>query len=400
MIQKKFYKTIKVLVDGDGGEMPFYIENIDTQAGTFKMTEGGDRWSNLDLYYRLDNGNWTKYNIENNHIGVEVQPGQKLYLKGDNPQGFGNSLNSSARFQLRREGTPLRCNVGGYITSLMASMNSKAITTIPDNAFAWLLGGTYEGDTLKVISAKDMRTDNIKTVNNSSFQGLFCWNVTLVDAPSFSNVRITAGDAFDRVFTHCRSLVIAPTFENVEIVGYQSFQEAFTNCTSLVTAPTFEKLTTIGGDATFRYAFQNCTSLVTAPIFGRVTKCTQRTFESIFKDCTSLQVPPTFENLTGGEWYCLIESFKGCTALKVTPNLRNYHLNGCEEFNEAFMDCTSLQTIYAPRGGWWDVVWVENTTNNWVNGVSANGTFYKRRGLDIPTGVNGIPEGWNVIEED
>ena len=39
-----------------------------------------------------------------------------------------------------------------------------------------------------------------------------------------------------------------------------------------------------------------------------------------------------------------------------------------------------------------------NSTTRWLNGVSATGDFYNLGGATIPTGVNGIPSGWTVID--
>lgn len=35
--------------------------------------------------------------------------------------------------------------------------------------------------------------------------------------------------------------------------------------------------------------------------------------------------------------------------------------------------------------------------NVWVEGVSSTGTFEKKAGATLPTGNNGIPSGWTVI---
>ncbi len=34
----------------------------------------------------------------------------------------------------------------------------------------------------------------------------------------------------------------------------------------------------------------------------------------------------------------------------------------------------------------------------WMSGVSGSGTFYKAPGVDYPSGANGIPNGWTVVE--
>jgi hypothetical protein len=38
--------------------------------------------------------------------------------------------------------------------------------------------------------------------------------------------------------------------------------------------------------------------------------------------------------------------------------------------------------------------------NNWVNSVAPTGTFVKLSNTELPTGTDGIPEGWTVINDD
>ena len=39
-----------------------------------------------------------------------------------------------------------------------------------------------------------------------------------------------------------------------------------------------------------------------------------------------------------------------------------------------------------------------NCLQSWVSGVAASGTFTKNSSTSIPTGINGIPSGWNVVQ--
>jgi hypothetical protein len=50
--------------------------------------------------------------------------------------------------------------------------------------------------------------------------------------------------------------------------------------------------------------------------------------------------------------------------------------------------------VYAPNITTWD----ESVFRDWLLNASSSGTFYKPKGLEIPTGASGIPEGWNVVE--
>lgn len=313
MIQRKYYKTIRVIVDSDGGGTPFYIENVDTQTGYFGISKPYGVNYTPNLYYRIDNGEWFEYDVVN-LPRIEVPIGSKIYLKGNNTNGFNQSMVSTYQLKLYSSSTTTsdycKCNIGGYLTSLLALENFNLISNIPSCSFCSLFS-----DFKTLISAENLITSNITSVSSSSFY---------------------------TCFSTCKSLVIAPKFENITILPQQSFQGCFRECSSLVTPPTFENVTRVESSALIE-CFRNCSSLVTSP---------------------------TFENVTTVESY---------------------------GFRDCFSGCTSLGIIIAPRPSTWVLV---GAFYSWVTGVPTGGTFYKKKGLEIPTGVNGIPEGWTVVEED
>ena len=85
--------------------------------------------------------------------------------------------------------------------------------------------------------------------------------------------------------------------------------------------------------------------------------------------------------------------FEGCNSLIYSPKV---YANGQLGVNNSnmFNGCTSLNQIEC---------YIYNVPHavytNWVNGVASIGVFIKNHGLDLPTGVNGIPVGWIVEEE-
>ena len=86
--------------------------------------------------------------------------------------------------------------------------------------------------------------------------------------------------------------------------------------------------------------------------------------------------------------------FNNCQKLLKAPELPVETLTDrC--YKGMFSECTSLNYIKCLAT---DISAVE-CTNNWVSGVSPTGTFVKKAGVNWPTGVNGIPSGWTVIEE-
>ncbi|MBQ5664045.1 MAG: formylglycine-generating enzyme family protein [Bacteroidaceae bacterium] len=58
--------------------------------------------------------------------------------------------------------------------------------------------------------------------------------------------------------------------------------------------------------------------------------------------------------------------------------------NGCEKLNYIKMLATDISA--------------EDCLSNWTLGVSKTGTFVKASGVEIPSGISGIPSGWTVSE--
>lgn len=68
-----------------------------------------------------------------------------------------------------------------------------------------------------------------------------------------------------------------------------------------------------------------------------------------------------------------------------------------QAFRNFMAECTNLRHI------WCDAQVTGSTQNffpNWVNNVSATGTFVKRPNATWTTGTSGIPEGWTVEDAD
>lgn len=120
--------------------------------------------------------------------------------------------------------------------------------------------------------------------------------------------------------------------------------------------------------------FYGCTSLTTAPELPATT-LTVGCYGFMFRDCTSLTTAPELlapTPLTGYSSGSYIRMFEGCTNLNYIKCL-----------------ATSIGVGSSSRA-----------TNRWVDGVQTNsGTFIKDPNMTgWPTGINGIPENWTVID--
>ena len=97
-----------------------------------------------------------------------------------------------------------------------------------------------------------------------------------------------------------------------------------------------------------------------------------------------------------GDMGCYNSMFQNCTSLTTAPALpattlsrRCYEkmFEGCSNLNYIKMLATDISAY--------------GCLNNWVNGVSPTGTFVKNNDLeDIPSGVNGIPNGWAIVDNN
>ena len=115
-------------------------------------------------------------------------------------------------------------------------------------------------------------------------------------------------------------------------------------------------------------------------------------YQSMYRGCTALQVAPELP-ATRLSNFCYQYMFLGCTGLTAAPELPatslsaygyNGMFNGCSSLSYIKMLCTSVGN---------------SSLTGWVNGVAASGTFVKNAAMTtLPSGANGIPDGWTVID--
>ena len=88
--------------------------------------------------------------------------------------------------------------------------------------------------------------------------------------------------------------------------------------------------------------------------------------------------------------YAFYYLFDGCTSLVNAPELPatvladycyQYMFNGCTKLNYIKVNFSS---------------WIDNTTNNWVAGVSSTGVFNAPSDLPVIVGDSNVPTGWTI----
>ena len=195
------------------------------------------------------------------------------------------------------------------------------------------------------------------------------------------------------MFYGCTSLTTAPELPATTLAN-SCYYGMFQDCTSLTAAPALPATTL----ANYCYSemFKGCSSLMTAPELPATTLANSCCY-GMFRDCTSLTVAPELPATTlANSCYGLM--FYGCTSLTTAPVLPAPTLvENCYYY--MFYYCSSLKSVTCLATN----ISASDCTKNWLNNVSANGTFYKASSMGAGTSggwplnsASGVPNTWTV----
>lgn len=211
---------------------------------------------------------------------------------------------------------------------------------------------------------------------------------TLVDYDSYETVN-TSNVRFCSLFEKCTVLISAPELPAATLANY-CYYGMFSGCTSLTLAP--ELPATTLASFCYCYMFNYCTSLISAPELPSTT-LKKHCYSCMFYNCTSL-ISASVLSATILADYCCSSMFYNCTNLTLAPELLSknlvnycyaYMFNGCSKLNAITMLATNLDS--------------DNCLTGWMNKVASTGIFTKAKSMEsMPSGMNGIPHGWTVID--
>ena len=165
------------------------------------------------------------------------------------------------------------------------------------------------------------------------------------------------------------------------------YQGLFFNCSGLTTPPVLTA--SVLAPHCYEDMFNGCESLTTAPLLHSVSLANY-CYETMFRNCKSLVDAPSLPatELAQG---CYFGMFVGCTGITTAPELNATALvKSC--YHTMFSGCSHLNSITCLAMD----MSAEQSTENWVLGVSSTGTFTKSDGISWPTGNDGIPTNWTV----
>jgi hypothetical protein len=405
-----------------------YLTLVATSGGTFNFSGAT---SSHTLSYSTNQGK--TWSTPAQVVSINVNSGDSVMWKGNGligvqSLGIGNFGASTATFEVQ-----------GNICSLVRDdFDSNYTFNNYDNLFY----GLFKNATT-LQSAENLCIKVNMGYCNTAFGSLFEGCTALTKVPSFAQITGmgNCNGIFASMFKGCTALTTAPSLPATSI-PYGAYREMFANCTSLVSVPRLQA-TNLNGDC-YNGMFQGCTALARAPqlpattmvyqcYYGMFQGCTALArapqlpattlangcYRSMFQGCTSLTRAPQLSATTMVN-QCYQNMFQGCTALTTAPQLPATTLaNGC--YQGMFEDCTSLinaPELLAPtlanncynnmfhncrNLNYLKMLGTGITESNYMNyiyyflwNVAPSGTFEKYAKTNIPRGIGGVPNGWNI----
>lgn len=164
------------------------------------------------------------------------------------------------------------------------------------------------------------------------------------------------------------------------------------NIMSLVGGDNFASLTTLNSVGyNFKQMFNAPGPVDASRLLLPATTLSVGCYSYMFSGCTTLELAPELPatTLTNS---CYQMMFSACSSLMQAPELPATTLtNSC--YQNMFTNCSSLDYIVCLATD----ISAAVSTNNWVNGVAAEGTFVKAASMSgWSSGISGIPSGWTV----
>ena len=306
------------------------------------------------LSYSKDKSTWNETIIDDTAqtITIPVTNGENVYLKG-----IANKLGNS---------------------STGVNINSTANIDASGNTMSLLYGDEYNGKT------------SFAGGSTYTFRRLFRGNTHLINAKDLVLPATTLAEyCYKAMFKDCKSLTAAPVLPATTLAN-DCYENMFMVCTSLTTAP--ELPATTLAKWCYRNMFYKCTSLINAPVLPATTLA-NNCYNGMFYGCTSLTTAPELPATTLAN-DCYLFMFYDCKSLTTSPELPATTLTpSC--YRQMFQNCSMLNSITMLATD----ISASSCLSYWVNGVASTGTFTKSPEMtSLPTGVNGIPEGWTVVD--
>ena len=165
------------------------------------------------------------------------------------------------------------------------------------------------------------------------------------------------------------------------------------NIMSLIYGDNFVNQTTLSGTYNFCSIFKKATVVSAENLVLPTTTLTNYCYRAMFSLCPVLVTPPALPATSlaqGCYWYM----FEGCGITTAPDLLATTLVREC--YGYMFTQCTSLNYIKCLATSGFGTT---QCLTGWVNRVAAAGIFIKdANATSWPSGNNGIPTGWTVVD--
>ena len=304
-----------------------------------------------DVQYSTDDG--VTWNVLEEGTFITLQEGEKVYLRGDNPEGFSH-------------GVPTSDNNFKHTTFLLTGRIAASGSVMS------LIDG--KGNALIIPSV-------------GCFANLFYRSESLTTAPDLPATILT-DHCYDGAFYHCSSLTEAPELPAEELAPC-CYMNMFAYCEQLQTAPELPARTLAQSCYTYMFAYSGLKVAPELPALHLDAYC----YQMMFAYCENLVTPPNLyaSDMARG---CYKYMFKGCVGLVRAPTMYGSKL--AEEcFMGMFSDCSNLNYICV------SMFTLDNdlhATDSWVSGVDGPGYFILPCGSPYDKhGESEVPTNFDII---
>ena len=408
------------------------FKNVGTNTGEFVFRQPYGV-SNIDIEISKNGATWIHYSAATVSDRT-INRGETISVKGVSSTYTNVSSFSEDRYSSMFISGGTAYHIFGNIMSLIYCDNFTGQTRLTsEQTFSHLFGGhnctnaknlilpatTITAGCYKfLLSSTSIRTAPALPATRLAedcYYNMFNGCTSLVNAPELPATRL-AEECYAYMFSNCSSLDNAPSVLPATTLEIECYDGMFNGCTSLVNAPVISatSLASYCCVGMFRYCsslvnapalpamsantqcyaamFYGCTSLVNAPVLP-ATRLAGECYSSMFYGCTSLVNAPDLPATTMMDM-CYANMFNGCTSLLTAPVLPSTVL-ATWSYQQMFSGCTSLNYIKCLATD----ISATNCTIDWVSGVAPTGTFVKSPDMnDWPSGKDGIPSGWAIID--
>ena len=358
----------------------FYVNKEDNNPDVQYSTDGGKTWKPLQALEEVP----------------LAKAGEKVYVKGNNPNGFSRaeevftyfdmvgavSASGSVMSLIDGEGKTTEIPNDFCFTRLF--LNATALTQAPKLTALSLKTSCYDemfSGCFGLTTTPDLPATKLA---ESCYNGMFLNCKNIVSSTAILPATQLADRCYTNMFFNCQSLTTAPVLPATELTE-SCYASMFHGCSSLVDAPELPAMKLAAG--CYGAMFGNCESLQEAPVLP-ATELAWYCYAGMFSQCSNLVVAPELPAISM-EPGCYSDMFSGCTSLEEAPELPAPGF-ATECYAMMFNGCTSLNYIKV------GVMSLDNdleATNYWVNGIDGPGKFifpcgskYNKHGSsEVPT---------------